>query len=343
MQGQERNVFLTPAPARSSAREPLAASVVVCTHNRGSLLGESIEALLAQKFPEEDFEILVVDNASTDSTPSVLEELVRRHPRRVRAVREPILGHSSSRNRGVLASRGRVVAYTDDDARASPGWLAALVEACSRPDVWCAGGPVRPLVKGTFPEWLTPAFYPYLALFDKGDAEVDLAYNEYPRGVNIAFPREAFRAVGLFSTAFGRRGKRSLLSYDEIELSYRIASLGKRILYIPAAEAFHLIDAERLTPNWFLRRFYWQGKSEVYFDLVHRGVRFVKENLRQERRLRKAARALMPAGRDDKDLYARCRRRAWMGYAVGAFQGWVTRIETRARPAPYGAPVSVSR
>ena len=343
MQGEERNVFLTPAPARASPREPLAASVVVCTHNRGSLLGESIEALLAQGFPEDDFEILVVDNASTDSTPAVLAELVRRHPGRVRAVREPVLGHSSSRNRGVLASRGRIVAYTDDDARVSPGWLAALVEACSRPDVWCAGGPVRPLLKGKFPDWLTPAFFPYLALFDKGDAEADLVYNEYPRGVNIAFRREAFRTVGLFSTAFGRRGTRSLLSYDEIELVYRIARLGKRILYIPAAEAFHVIDAERLTPEWFLRRFYWQGKSEVYFDLVHRGGGFVKENLRKEGRLRKAAKALVSSGRDDEDLYARCRRRAWMGYAVGAFQGWVTRIEARARPTPYGVPVPASR
>ena len=204
----------------------------MCTHNRGPLIEETIESLIAQDFPALAFEIVVVDNASRDATPDVLRMMERALSGRIRVVQEPVLGLSHARNRGICASRGEVIAFTDDDARVGPGWLRALVEACERPDVACAGGPVHATREGPLPTWLTPPFLPYLAVFDKGPEEVELSYNEYPRGVNIAFPRRSFREVGLFSTAFGRKG-RALLSNEEIELCYRLERLGRRILYIP--------------------------------------------------------------------------------------------------------------
>ena len=203
----------------------LPASVIVCTHNGSRVIEETLESLVRQDFPPEAFEILVVDNASTDATPEVVRGIAGRHPGRIRLVPEPVLGHSSARNRGIQESRGDVIAFTDDDARVSPRWLRALVDTCERPRVGCAGGPVRAVLEGPLPEWVTPLFLPYLALFDKGREEVELSYNEYPRGVNMAYPRQSFREVGLFSTAFGLKG-RSLLYYDEIELCYRLERLG---------------------------------------------------------------------------------------------------------------------
>ena len=94
------------------------------------------------------------------------------------------------------------------------------------------------MLESPLPEWVTPPFLPYLALFDKGEEEIELFYNEYPRGVNMAYPRQSFREVGLFSTAFGLKG-RSLRCYDEIELCYRLERLGRRILYTPGAEVNH--------------------------------------------------------------------------------------------------------
>jgi GT2 family glycosyltransferase len=257
-----------PAEARvGDGSDVLRASVVVCTHNGGRLVEETLESLVCQDFPPAAFEILVVDNASTDATPDVVRGMAERHPGRIRLVREPVLGHSSARNRGVRESRGDVIAFTDDDARVTPGWLRALVDTCERPQVGCAGGPVRAVLVEPLPEWVTPPFLPYLALFEKGTEEVGLSYNEYPRGVNMAFPRQSFREVGLFSTAFGLKGP-SLLYYDEIELCYRLERLGRRILYVPEAVVNHAIHAERLTVAWFTRRFYSQGKTEAYFDLV---------------------------------------------------------------------------
>jgi GT2 family glycosyltransferase len=316
-----------------TSSDELRASVIVCTHNGGARVARTLESLINQDFPAEAFEILVVDNASTDTTPEDVRGIAGRYPGRIRIVREDILGHSSARNRGVREARGEVIAFTDDDARASPGWLRALVSTCERPDVGCVGGPVRAVPEGSLPEWITRPFLPYLALFDKGAEVVELSYNEYPRGVNMAYPRRSFRDVGLFSTAFGLKG-RSLLYYDEIELCYRLERLGRRILYVPDAEVSHAIHAERLSVAWFRQRFYAQGKTEAYFDLVHRGGQLVVKRLAEHGRLAWAERAQVNS-RGLVDLQRHLRVWSGLGYGVGAILGWATGISRRARPAPY--------
>jgi len=328
-------------PGKPPDASKLAASVVVCTHNGGHLIANAVESLLAQRLPAKDFEVVLVDNASTDSTPQVLEDLARRSPDRVRAVREPVLGLSSGRNRGVLASRGEVIAFTDDDSRVAPDWLSLLVDACSRGDVWCAGGPALPKLEGELPDWVTPRLQCYLSIWDKGDKEVELHYNEYPRGNNMAYARAAFEAVGLFLTCFGRRG-RSLMSYEEIELGWRIERLGKRILFVPGASVRHIIETRRISPEWFERRFYWQGRSEAYFDLIHRGLRFVLGRCREHKRSAAEEARRAAAARGGDDLFARCYDRFRAGYSVGAARGWFTALPLRARPRPYRRPTPAS-
>jgi glucosyl-dolichyl phosphate glucuronosyltransferase len=323
-----------PALARAvSSSDVLRASVIVCTHNGGALVEGTLESLVSQDFPAEAFEILVVDNASTDATPEVIRGIAGRHPGRIRIVREDVLGLSSARNRGVREARGEVLAFTDDDARASPVWLRALVDTCERPGIGCAGGPVLAVPGEPLPEWVTRPFLQYLALFDKGAEEVELFYNEYPRGVNMAYPRRSFREVGLFSPAFGVKGH-SLLCYEEIELCYRLERLGRRILYVPDAGVSHVIRAERLTVAWFKRRFYAQGKSEAYFDLVHHGPKLVVKRVMERGRFAWGERTPAGAG-GSVDLHRHSRIWSGLGYGVGAVQGWTTGISRRARPAAY--------
>jgi GT2 family glycosyltransferase len=322
-------------PLREDVPSPaLRASVIVCTHNGGERIEPTLESLLRQDFPGETFEILVVDNASSDTTPEVVRGIASRHPGRIKVVREPVLGHSRARNRGVLNSRGHVIAFTDDDARVNPRWLGALVDTCERPEVGCAGGPVRAAPGEPLPGWVTPQFLPYLALFDKGMAEIDLSYNEYPRGVNMAYPRRSFEEVGLFSTAFGLKGH-SLLYYDEIELCFRLERSGRRILYVPDAEVTHAIHPGRVTIAWFKQRFYAQGRSEAYFDLVHRGGRFVVKRLKEHGRIVGARRARRAGCNGAVDLQRHSRVWIAFGYGVGAMQGWMTGIRHRAQPAPF--------
>ncbi|MCI0545825.1 MAG: glycosyltransferase [Candidatus Rokubacteria bacterium] len=322
---------------KDERRAPWRASAILCTHNGAARIEETLEALIRQDLPPDAFEILVVDNASSDATPEVLRRAGARHPGRIRVVREPVLGLSQARNRAIRESRGGVIAFSDDDARPSPRWLRALVETCERPEVGCAGGPVQ--TEGELPSWIAPPFLLYLAAFDKGRNTVELSYDEYPRGVNIAFPRRSFQEVGLFSTALGRKG-RSLLSYEEIELCYRLERRGRRILYVPEADVTHVIHASRLTVDWFKRRFYWQGKSVAYFDLIHHGRRFAMARLKEHCRAAWAARAGPSRPDDPARLHRDWRTWTCAGYAVGTVQGWTTGIARRARPPSYDGAAS---
>src|SRR5262245_17255099 len=153
----------------------------------------------------------------------------------------------------------------------------------------------------------------------------------------MAFPRQSFREVGLFSTAFGLKG-RSLLYYDEIELCYRLERRGWRILYAPNAVVNHAIHPERLTPAWFRQRFYSQGKTEAYFDLVHCGRRRVAERLIRSGRLALTEAVCSGPASRAIDLSRLCRIWVSLGYGVGAVQGWMTGVSRRARPAPYDGP-----
>ena len=104
------------------------ATVIVCTHNRATVLRRSLEEALNQA-EACDSEVLVVDNASTDDTPAVLEGLSRRDGPRLRILREPELGLSLARNRGLAEAQGEVAVFLDDDAIPRRGWLESLLAA----------------------------------------------------------------------------------------------------------------------------------------------------------------------------------------------------------------------
>jgi GT2 family glycosyltransferase len=305
------------------------ASVVVCTHNRGRLLSDGIPQFLAQQLPAGEYEILLVDNASTDDTRQRVGDLIQRYPGRVRYVREGRLGLSSARNAGIRHANGRIIAFIDDDAVPAQGWLAALVSAFDDPMVACAGGPVIPVLQGEWPAWFSPKLRTYISIFDKGSEPVPLTYNEYPRGVNIAFRETVFRMVGLFSPSFGRKG-RSLMSYEEIEICYRIERAGWTILYVPNASVRHTVHADRLSQDWFLRRFYWQGKSEAYFDLIHRGIRFTAQEFWEHAEFSRARTLMTSHASDSEDFYFLCRRQTRLGYLMGIVQGLLTAQPLRA-------------
>jgi glycosyltransferase involved in cell wall biosynthesis len=289
-------------------------TVVVCTRNRSSRLGDACEALLGLTPPAAGFELVIVDNASTDDTRAVAHRVQSCARQPVRVVEERTIGLSAARNRGIAEARGELIAFLDDDAFPDPHWLDALVAALGGDRVLCAGGPVEPLVEGELPEWFQGRFLPYLTVWDRGACAVDLRYNEYPRGANMAFRREAFDRFGTFSPHLGRSG-RSLLSCEETELCLRLERGGFRTVYAPEARVRHSTPVDRLTPAWMERRFAAQGRSEAVIDWMHGGLRGLGRGLVAHRcRARDAERERRVVG----ELFARCQRRALRGYLAGA-------------------------
>jgi glycosyltransferase involved in cell wall biosynthesis len=304
---------------------PLAASVVVCTHDRAGLLA-GLTAALRRQVLERPFEVLIVDSASSDRTPQIAADLATDRAPRVRTVRSARDGLCTARNLGLREAAGGIVAFLDDDAVPHPGWLAAIVAAFSDARVGAAGGPVVLRYESPPPAWLTEPLARYLTAYDLGPAPRSVHYTltmeQYPRGANIAVRRAAAIGVDGFRTMFERRGRRGLRSNDEADLCYRLESGGWQIRYAPRAVVDHIVSVDRLQPRWFLRRFAAQGLSDALFQLGNRGVRKALGRLRwyhAAQLLRLPAR--VTGGRRPERLLAECDRRAAWGYVRGLALG----------------------
>lgn len=253
----------SPEAERPMRRNPdtPAISVVICTHNRAAWLSRSIESVLQQDMGPDEFEVIVVDNGSTDTTQSV----VARYGDRVRYMYEPAIGLSHARNTGWHFARAEVVALLDDDAVAEPGWLAALCSAfAARPAPACVGGRVDPIWEAPRPAWVSDQLALSLTIADWTDtphAITDLT-REWLVGANFAVRRNVLEESGGFVTQLGRTGLH-LLSGEEIHLQRRLLKEGQVCWYEPKARVRHLVPASRLQPGWFRRRYRAQGQSDA--------------------------------------------------------------------------------
>jgi glycosyltransferase involved in cell wall biosynthesis len=218
--------------------------------------------MAAQQFVPNDFEIVVVDNGSTDGTRDVVKRWMSVLGN-FRLEAEPALGLSRARNAGIRVAKGDVVAFVDDDAVAARGWLAALLDGYSRwPEVAAVVGPVRLAWLGKRPAWLLPAMERWFSGLDLGDHPRLLQDSETPFGTNMSMRRGVVNGLGGFAVELGRKGT-GLISNDERELFSRVRHAGHAIAYEPSAAIWHRVGKDRLTPGWLIRRAYAQGRSDV--------------------------------------------------------------------------------
>lgn len=238
-------------------------SAIICTHNRDAYLGAAIDSLLAQT--RVDFEVLVVDNASTDRTRQVVEQRLG-HPA-LKYLYEPALGLSVARNTGATHAQAPILAYLDDDAVATPQWLQVLVTAFQQTEkLAIAGGKVTLLWPPgmTEPRWLAPALAGNLGFYDLGEAPMLITDPRLtPRGLNYSVRREFLEQVGGFDLKLGRIGK-NLLSNEELQMTEKALERGWQVAYLPEALVAHHVAPERLRQQWFFQRSWWQGISECY-------------------------------------------------------------------------------
>jgi glucosyl-dolichyl phosphate glucuronosyltransferase len=236
-------------------------SVVIATHNRAGDLESTLESLASLQ-PSGSWEVLVVDNNSTDGTRDTVRARATSFPVPLRYLFEPEQGRSAALNTGIRAARGAIIATTDDDVRIPADWLdkaAAGLEALGCDYV---GGRVLPIWNGPQPAWL-PArsgrHWAVIALLDYGPSPLELG-TRMPLGVNMAFRRSAFERAGLWDPRVGRRAG-TLLGQEVREWCIRARTAGLRGYYVPDMIVEHVIPAGRLTKQYFRRWYFWRGVS----------------------------------------------------------------------------------
>ncbi len=245
---------------------------VICTHNRSGYLRKAILSLLGQQVSGGDYEILVVDNGSTDITRQVVASFIEE--KSVRYVYEPSLGLSYARNTGWRNARGEYIAYLDDDAVASPGWLEKILQVFSTvtPLPGCVGGKSDPVWEGIRPRWLSDSLLHGLAVINWGETPhfIDDLSREWLIGANMAIPAAVLKESGGFSAGLDRSGTH-LLSSGDVFFEKQAAKKGYPCFYHPQIAITHHIHRSRLNRSWFRRRYFWQGYSDAVMEILEDG------------------------------------------------------------------------
>jgi GT2 family glycosyltransferase len=234
-------------------------SVVIPTFERPDTLGRVLEALGRQDAPP-DYEVVVVDDGSRDRTPALLEATSPGYP--FRFFRQQNAGPAAARNRGVEEARGRYLLFLGDDTVPEPGLLS--VHARAHEEI--RKHPVAVLGYTTWPR--DRRVTPFLHHINEYGLQFGYGLIEDPESVpfnffytsNISLPRALLKTAGLFDTTFPHA------AWEDIEVAYRMARMGMRILYRPQAVARHYHD---ITFASFRRRQEKAGEAAVIFFEKH--------------------------------------------------------------------------
>lgn len=239
-------------------------TVIICTYNREKYIGQLLDSLAKNDYPESDYEIVLVNNNSTDNTRLICERFAANHQNiSFRYVEEHEQGLSAARNRGIKEAKGDIIIYVDDDALVDSDYIRSYAEHfSSSPETMAAGGPIEPLYETAEPSWMSPYTKALLtAWMNYGDKVREYPSGRFPGGGNAAYRKGVFDKVGLFNTDLGRKGT-ALLASEEKDIFDKMRQLGMRVLYLPTPVLHHIIPQAKLEEPYFNRLTLQIGRSE---------------------------------------------------------------------------------
>jgi GT2 family glycosyltransferase len=226
---------------------------------------------LAQMRAPEDltWELVVVDNNSSDETKGVVELFARSSQLNVKYVFEGAAGLSRARNRGVTESEGGIISFLDDDVVVAPDWLIEICRAFEQYGAMCVGG--RVLLQGDpqMPSWWHKSFDVAIGKFDRGDNVVFCENGDGELtgiGANISFRRIVFEKYGLFDSEMGRIGNHQHRTGEETDLVLRLRRDNQSAVYYPGAVVYHCVSNDRFTKRYLRMNGYHFGRSRYRLE-----------------------------------------------------------------------------
>lgn len=260
------------------ATQPIQLSVIIPTCNRGEQLTVALTSILQQSLPASQYEIILVDNNSTDQTRQIVEEINCAHHHRIRYVLEPVPGLLSGRHRGALEAKGEILVFCDDDIEATSDWLAAIIQTFEHPDVHLVGGPSLPNFEIQPPDWIWPYCHLQeghltcgtLSLLDLGDRAIEIDPIQV-WGLNYAIRKKTLFELGGFHPDNIPAQLQHFQGDGETGLSRKIKQRGYKAVYHPKAKVYHQIPAARLTVDYFEKWFFYYGVCDSYTAIRNQG------------------------------------------------------------------------
>ncbi len=234
-------------------------SVIICTYNRYRYLNAAFESLKNQDADKKDFEIILINNNSTDKTEEVTKEFIKNNPDlNFKYFFEPNQGLSYARNRGIKEASAPVISFMDDDAIAEKDYVKNIIKYFYDPSYQkydAAGGKVIPIYeKGKEPAWMSKYLQRLVSAVDEGNKVKEFT-NKYPVGCNMIFRKKVFETIGLFNTDLTLRS-------DDKYIFNQIKKHGKKVLYLPDVVVHHNIEDFRIQKEFIKKLSRLNGHTE---------------------------------------------------------------------------------
>jgi len=239
-------------------------TVGLCTHNHLDRLKVTLAALQVLDGPPDGWELLVVDNASTDGTAEYLASAVWQPQGAVaRVVREAKLGLSNARNCAIAQATGEYLLFIDDDETPHAQWLVNYAVAMVEHQPDALGGPIDVrFVGGERPAWLLDELLGFIGKIDHGGGGRWLTAPDTPIfGGNFAFRRTVFDRIGNFDAVLGRLGTANF-GGEDIEIYERLLQADCKVRWVHDALIFHRVESPKLRRRYFLDLHFKQGRLE---------------------------------------------------------------------------------
>lgn len=240
-------------------------SVIICTYNRGKYLNELFESLVNQDIVKNKFEIIIINNNSSDNTEDVCSAFLKSNKDfNVSYYSETHQGLSHARNRGINESTGNILIFIDDDAVAFPDYLSEIFKFFeNQPEIYAGGGKILPKYENKRPRWMSSFLEPVVSVLDMGTQIKEFKNNKYPIGANMFMRKEVFENAGNFNTKLGRTGTK-LIGGEEKDLFLRLKQKKYKIYYAPNCIVYHVIPDSRLRISFIRKLALGIGMSEKF-------------------------------------------------------------------------------
>lgn len=276
-------------------------SVIIPTRNRRDFLKDALESIVSQTLDKDLFEVIVVDNGSTDDTQAVVESF-KKQLSNLSCIYEPKPGLHEGRHAGYRAAKGNVLVYADDDIIAFPTWLEGVHESFQDEDVVLVGGKDLPKYEVEPPFWIKEMWYelcpyghslPQLSLIDFGEDVKDIN-PLYVYGCNFAVRKWIIEKAGGFQPDGMPWEKVEYRGSGESYISAFVGHNYLRTVYNPKASVWHRVPKSRLTVDYFKKWHFCMGISSSYSHLRNQKVEILSTSkIPLKKRIRHAVRDIL--------------------------------------------------
>ncbi len=246
-------------------------TVVICTYNRRSYLKKAMDSIINQAFNPKLYELIIVDNNSTDGTKEFVLNNYSYSRVKVRYLNEPNQGLSHCRNTGLRNAKFEYIAYIDDDGIAYSDWLENMAKGIKGQNEKFAGitGAIFPIWEIPRPRWLLHNFDTMYSIYSHRDKRTVIRQGVKVDvfGGNMVWKRSLLIEFGGFNKNLGRE-KNKLISGEESLTAERMIDKGYEFIYDPKMRIKHHIHKSRINIMWLIKRSFWGGYTRIAVENI---------------------------------------------------------------------------